>query len=170
MNNINKTLREQAIANGLCQQWQKKWNRSLSQDELAGFFYDGLDFCLKHRWPTNQFIKENFSIDFLRKVGVFVDDTRSVLNKEQCVILGKSKVRLRYNSSNDGNVYVRDSSFVFLESKGSGLIIVHLFDKATITARQHGTGSIVVIKHSEDVTITADDDVKIVEEYDYLKE
>jgi hypothetical protein len=56
-----------------------------------------------------------------------------------------------------------------LIAKNRSFVIVHLFDEAYVTAEQFDKAKIVLIKHSDKVTIVADTSIKVKEEYDYLK-
>ncbi len=47
--------------------------------------------------------------------------------------------------------------------------MIHLYEKAYIKAEQQDKATIVIITHSPDVTIIADKNIKVKEEYDYLK-
>ena len=131
--------------------------------------YKGMDFCLKHHYPANNFIEGNFSRDFLRESKVFVNDKYSSVNPRQSIILGTSEVTFRYNMWNHGTIYVRDNASLKLSAKNRSFVIVHLFDEAYITAEQSDKAKIVIIKHSDKVTVIADQHIKITEEYDYLK-
>lgn len=132
--------------------------------------FRGLDFCLKYRYPTNDFIVKHFELDFRRKSNVFVNDKYSILNASQALILGTSEVTARYNAWNHGTIYIRDNAQLKLITKTRCFVIVHLFDEAYVTAEQLDKSKIVLIKHSDKVTIVADSNIKIREEYDYLKQ
>ncbi len=166
---LSKTLRESARQNGLCDEWYNEWEDDSSAETLAAKMYKGLDFCILHHWPSNDFIKENFSQDFRHKVNVYVDDRHSALNPRQTLILGKSDITIRYNAANHGEVYIRDNSIVKLTAKNRSFVIVHLYEKACISTEQKDSAKIVMIKHSHDVTITHESSGDIKEEYDYLK-
>ena len=166
---LSKTLRESARQNGLCDQWYDEWKDDCSEAALAEKMFKGLDFCIKHHWPSNEFIKDNFSLEFRRKVNVFVDDSRSVVNPEQSLVLGTSNVTLRYNGNSHGNIYVRDNSKVTVTAKNRSFVIVHLFDNSHVEASQFDSARIVLIRHSQDVTFIAGKNVTIKEELDYLK-
>lgn len=170
MNNkqLNNTLREEARFLGLCDEWYGAW-REYSLDELAQRMYKGIDFCLKHHWPSNEFIKKNFNRDFLREHGVFVDDEYSVCNVRNSLVLGGSKIRYRYSGNYYGNIRVRDLSLVEITARGNGLVIVHLFERACVRVEQLEKAKVTIIKHSPKVLINATDNVAIKEEYDYLK-
>lgn len=169
MNELNKELRSQAVALGLCNDWQGMWKKDWSNEKMVQMMYKGLDFCLKYHYPSNEFILKHFDIDFRRKSNVYVDDKYSVLNANESLILGKSEMIFRYNAENHGSINIRDNSYVKLTAKGRSFVIVHLFENAYIEAQQQDSAKIVLIKHSQNVTIIAEKDVKVREEYDYLK-
>ena len=136
---------------------------------MVEMMYRGLDFCLKYHYPANDFLVKHFELDFLRKSNVFVDDTYSVCNPKQSLVLGNSKITFRYNAWGNGSIYLRDNSSAKIISKNKSFVIVHLFEKSYVEAEQNDKSTIVIIKHSHDVTIVADANIKIREDYDYLK-
>lgn len=169
MDEINKELREQAKGLGMCEEWQGLWNKDWSKEKMAEMMYRGLDFCLEHHFPTNDFIQQHFEKKFLRENNIFVNDRYSSVNPEESLILGKSEIRLRYNSNKHGIIHVRDNSTLKITAKGRSFVIIHLYEKAYVDAEKFDSASVVVIKHSTDVTVIADSNIKVKEEYDYLK-
>lgn len=63
---LSRTLLNQAITLGLCQPWQQSWGTP-DQQGLIDKWLHGIDFAIKHNYPTNTFIKENFDKDILHK-------------------------------------------------------------------------------------------------------
>lgn len=169
MNELNKDLRDQAISLGLCKDWQKKWDKDWSNEKMVERMFRGLDFCLKNHWPSNDFILKHFDIDFLRKSCVFVNDKYSVVNPKESLILGKSDITVRYNADSYGNIHVRDNSSVKLTARNRSFILVHMYENASISAEQFDKATVVIVKHSQNVHITAKENIKVREEYDYLK-
>lgn len=136
---------------------------------MVDMMYRGLDFCLKYHWPSNDYIQKHFDQDFLRKSNVFVNDKYSVNNPKESLVLGKSEVNFRYNAWGCGSIYLRDNSTAKIIAKNKSFVIVHMFEKAYIEADQKDKSTIVIVKHSPDVTIVADTNIKVREDYDYLK-
>ena len=167
---LSKTLRESARQKGLCDEWYNDWKDDTNAETLVEKMYKGLDFVLKHHWPSNDFIKEHFNLDFRRKSKVFIDDKYSIVNPEQSLILGKSDIRIRFNAAHHGNIHVRDNSSVKLTAKNKCFVIVHLYDNAHVDASQFDSARIVLILHSTDATFIAGKDVTIKEEYNYLRD
>ena len=169
MNELNKDLRNQAVALGLCNDWQNLLNKDWSNEKMAERMFKGLDFCLKHHFPSNEYLSKHFEKDFLRKCNVFVNDKYSVLDPQNCLALGTSEIIVRYNGNSHGIIHFRDNSNVKIIAKGRSFVIVHLFEKSYVMAEQKDMAKIVLVKHSPDVTIVADNNIKVNEEYDYLK-
>lgn len=169
MNELNKDLRNQAIHLGLCNDWQKLWDKDWSQEKLVERMYIGLDFCLQFHYPANDYIIKHFDLDFRRKHNVFVNDKYSVNNPKESLVLGKSDVTFRYNGHSYGNIHIRDNSMAKVIARNVSFVIVHLYENAYVDAEQIDNSKIVLVKHSRNVTIVAEDNIKIREEYDYLK-
>lgn len=165
---LNNTLREEARFLGLCDEWYNAW-REYSLDELAARMYKGIDFCLKHHWPSNDFIAKNFQKDFLRSNGIFVDDEYSTSNIEHSLVLGSSHIRYRYSGKSYGNINLRDTSYAHITTRGNVLLVVHMFETSSIKVEQSENARVVVIKHSPKVIINRTGDVTVKEEYDYLR-
>lgn len=169
MDELNRELRSQAIHLGLCNDWQELWKRDWSQEKMVIMMYRGLDFCIQHHYPSNDFIVRHFDLAFRRKNNVFVNDKYSVNNPKESLILGSSEMTVRYNADNHGIIHVRDKSSVRLSAKNRSFAIIHLYENAYISAEQLDSSRIVLVKHSPDVTIIADRNIKIREEYDYIR-
>lgn len=164
---LNNTLREEGRFLGMCDEfYNEKWD--YSQEQLVQRMFKGIDFCLKHHWPSNEFIKKNFQRDFLRSQGVFVDDEYSTCNVQESLVLGGSKIRYRYSGKYYGNIRVRDLSMADVTARGDGLVIIHLFERACAKVEQSEKAKVAVIKHSPNVLVSASEGVRILEEYKYL--
>lgn len=169
MNDLNKDLKSQAVALGLCKEWQKSWGKDWSREKMVERMYKGLDFCLIHHYPSNDYILKHFDQEFRRKSNVYVNDKYSVCNPKQSLVLGSSEITFRYNAWYNGSIHVRDNSSAKIFARNKSFVIVHLYEKAYIEAEQQDKATIVIIKHSPDVTIVADKNIKVKVEYYYLK-
>ena len=169
MNDLNKDLKSQAVALGLCKEWQKSWEKDWSREKMVERMYKGLDFCIIHHYPSNDYILKHFDQEFRRKSNVYVNDKYSVCNPKQSLVLGSSEITFRYNAWYNGSIHVRDNSSAKIFARNKSFVIVHLYEKAYIEAEQQDKAIIVIIKHSPDVTIVADKNIKVKEEYYYLK-
>ena len=167
---LNNALRDEAITMGLCAGWQRMWKKGWDRTELIQKYKEGIDFCIQHDYPKNDFIKKNFTRDLLRENGILVDDERSLLNKRMCVLQGASEAIVRYNAWNVGTVYIRHNSHAIVTAKNMAFVIVRLFDNAEVECSTQDKASIVVLRHNEKTKVLKHEgNVKITDEFDYLK-
>ena len=177
-NELSIKLREDARKLGLCDQWYGEWKDATSREELADKMKRGLDFCIKHRWPSKDFIKHNFSQDFLRDNGVLVDDRRSypvrdenrrLVYIKEYVLMGDSHATIRYTfRPHMCNVWVLNNSSVRVELKYGAYAMVHLFDNATAEIVTDLTCKSMVIRHSPDAKVIKNGIVTTKDEFHYL--
>lgn len=154
MNKLNNELRETAIGYGLCQKWQDEWNRDYSVGELIEKFYTGIDFCIEHNYPTNDFIKSNFGKEVLRDNNILVDDKFSLLNPTNAAVFGNSETKVRFNARNHGRIWCKDKARVSIYARNSSFVIVHVFDSAIVEADGRDSSKLIVIRHSNECKIT----------------
>lgn len=166
---INEILRDDAISNGLCAQWQSDWREDWDAQKMVDKYKEGIDFCIKHGYPGNEFIKQNFPKELLRENAVLVDDRWSLLNQKTCVLLGNSESTIRYNGRTVGSVYVKDNSRCTITAKVFSFCLVHAFDNARINCEATEQAAIVIIKHSEKVIVDKSmGNIRVRKELDYL--
>jgi len=171
-------LRESARGVGLCDEWYNGWKDETALEELVGKYLRGLDFCIKHRWPTKSFIKKNFTQGFLRRHGILVDDTRSYPirdeNRRQMylreyVLLGKSHATVRYAfRPHMCQVWVCDNSDVTVDVKYGAFVLIHLFDNSRADVKTDLVSSATVIRHTPETKVKKEGVVKVKDEFHYL--
>lgn len=151
---LNTLLRKEAVSLRICDKVLGQWDADKGDGELVALGYRNIDFLLKHHWPSNQTLKNIWPADFLRSNGVFVDDRWSANNLENSLILGDSKVTMRYNGWNIGRVYARDNAKLYITAKNKSTVFVHAFENACIGIEQHDDARVVIIRHSDSVVVT----------------
>lgn len=161
---LNKTLRESAIKNGLCAQWQKEWEKDWDIEYMISQFFRGLDFFLIHRFMTNDFMKENFNIDVRRSHNILVDDEYSLSNPKQALIAGDSKATIDADSWAVTTIYAIDNSYVNITAKDCSIVMIHLLDSAQVNVKKKDNSKVFVYIHSKKAVVISDDDIKIREE------
>lgn len=167
---LNKILKDRAVDLGLCGQWQKQWSGNWDECKLIAKYKEGIDFCLANHYPSNDFIKQNFTLHSLRQGGIFVDDTYSATDMRTVVALGASELIVRYNGEHLGEVYITDNAKVSLTAKGSCHVIVHILGNANIIAHQYANASLLIIRHSNECSIITKGKVKVKDEVDWLEQ
>lgn len=131
---INQTLRQQAIAAGLCEEWQEKiWNRDLTIVELLSIYKRGIDFSLKQEWFDYDFIKKAFPLEELHESNIYIDEEVDIRDAESgtWVFLGECTGKVTFRDFSVGNVYVRHSSDITVVSEDMAKVFVSIYDDAT---------------------------------------
>jgi len=160
MNKLNTELKNQAIALGMCAQWQKDWNEDWDVDKMAEMMFKGLNFCSKYHYPSKDFLISHFDRSILRSKNIVADDRYSLLNPEKALITGNSESTVRYNGISSGVIHIQDTSSVKVSAKNRSFVIIHLFDKAQVTVEKEDLAKVFVVRHSPDTILNADKDIK----------
>ena len=82
-NKVTKHLAKAAQANGICTPWLNELKSLDDKDALVDMYIRGIDFCLEHDYPSNDFIRENFK-GVMEKHGVFLDDAIALQDQVHC--------------------------------------------------------------------------------------
>lgn len=166
---LNNALRGMAVSKGLCQQWQQEWENGWNEDKMILQFYRGIDFFLKNRFVSNDFIKQNFHQDFLRRHGIIVDDKYSLLNPGRSIVMGSGEATIRTNGYWLSAVYAVDNANLKIETKNASYAIVSVLGDAVVEATQLDHSRLTVIMHSRNAKLTTTGNVRVREDYNYLK-
>lgn len=137
MDKLNTELRQSAVDLGLCAQWQGDWTTDKNALELIEMWKRGIDFAIKHQYPSNEFIKANFDKKLLNECLVFVDDD---INLEDAssgiyVLNGECRGRIVFEPWSVATVYIRHSSNVNIIAKSFSKVFIRLFDEAEVNTR-----------------------------------
>lgn len=134
----SKELRRMAREAGLCDQWHSKWRDYTSQDDLLDMYIRGIDFCIKHDYPSLEYAKENFSSDRLHSHGIYIDEWVSMAaapsqDRHIAVLLGKSMVTGETSPDSCVTAYVRHNSMMNISSPKNARLFIHAYDNAEIS-------------------------------------
>lgn len=147
MDRLNTELKENAVSLGLCQDWQRnKWGRNLTEEELIGLYKTGIDFCIKHSYPTNDFFKSRGERDTLNRCGVFVDERVDVKDGDNgiYVINGACTGEMSFSTNKVATVYMRHESKVKIKASGFAKVFVRLYDNAEAERECTELGKIII--------------------------
>ena len=164
INALNKEIRDMAVSCGLCGQWQDEWKYDWDIDRMFSQFYRGMDFFIDKRFVSAEYIKQNFDRDILRQNGVIVDDEFSLMNPNNAILIGESKANVRMNGFKATTIYVTDKGKLKVTGKNKSFAMIHAYGNARIEAKTYDAATIVVIRHSENVSVSADEKVKVKDE------
>lgn len=153
LHELNRIVRNKAIENGLCSDWQNNvWNRELSVREMLQIYVKGIDFSIKNDWLDNEFIKANADRDLLRECGIFIDEKVNEENVTTAVVMGKSSGSICYDGMMVGSVYVRHGSELEITASDGARVFVEVHDNAKIHAVADDESKIFVYLHGGHAT------------------
>lgn len=158
---INRELRAQAVKLGLCGQWQKKWDRDLTQEELVELYVDGIDFGIRHDWPSAEYMAKNFDHEVLHENGVWVNEEAEESFKGRMVLNGSCAGDLHFGGIDVVTIYVRHTSSVRIVVDGYAMVFVMLYDKASVEIVNRSVRKQKVITYSDGCSVTYSGDVDI---------
>lgn len=143
MNELNKTLRQEAVSLGLCQQWQTMWEKEKDIDDLLIMYKRGIDFCIVNDYPNLDYIRSHFDKDDLRRYGIFLDDdlgdTR--LESGEYVFLGDCKGCVRFDFLKAVKMYVRHNSKLKVIATMNSTVECRVYDNADVESETDGERS-----------------------------
>lgn len=147
MENLSETLKQQAISLGLCKQWTEAWGNPDQQD-LIDKYKSGLDFCIEHQYPSNEFIRENFDRELLHENLIYVDEQLCLDDAPsgEYVLNGECTGTLHFRSWTAATVYVRHTSNVSIIAEDFAKVFVRVYDGAEVNVCDVGDAVVKVYK------------------------
>lgn len=146
MENLSETLKQQAISLGLCKQWTEAWGNPDQQD-LIDKYKSGLDFCIEHQYPSNEFIRENFDRELLHENLIYVDEQLCLDDAPsgEYVLNGECTGTLHFRSWAAATVYVRHTSHVCIIAEDFSKVLVRVYDEAEVNVCDVGDAVVRII-------------------------
>ena len=146
---ISKELKKEAINLGLCTEWTEKWGNP-TKDELVDKYVRGIDFCIKHDYPSCEYMKKHFD-RVMQKHGVFVDEDIDLQNTRIIIANGRTSVRISYDSYSVGTLYARHDSDLTVEVSGHAFVSIETYDDCNISVFQRDGAKVFVYNHAGNI-------------------
>ena len=141
--NVSADLKNKAILLGLCDQWQAEWKPDTSKDDLVEKYIKGLDFCIEHNYPSNEYMLKHFD-GIMQRHGVYVGDEVELINSKQVVLNGECTEKIEYNGFSVGNIYIRHFSDIKIVASGNAKVFVSLYDLANLEIKCSENAKVIV--------------------------
>lgn len=158
-NTLSDICKEKAVSLGLCDQWQQEWEDNSSKEVLIEKYLRGIDFCLKHNYPSVDFIKEKFG-ETINSFGIYADENALIVNSHMSVLLGDTNASVLMQGI-VGEIYVRHQSVLELVASNNAKVWVNTLDFTTVriwcdeTSKVflHNYGDAKIEIHGENISI-----------------
>jgi hypothetical protein len=177
---LSKKLKAEAIGNGLCKQWTDEWEDNSNKLVLAEKFKRGLDFCIKHDWPSREELDDIVDAEF-NSYGIYNDQNVSIVNNQsmsgettpldevcEFVLNGECNANIVVHGTTT-IVWVRHDSEATVLVSGDGTAYVKCLDNASVKIRCGLKGKAYCYRYSENARIDAKGDVHMREKVDFYK-
>lgn len=146
---ISKELKNKAVKLGLCTEWTEEWGNP-TKDELVDKYVRGIDFCIKHNYPSCEYMKKNFD-GVMQKHGVFVDERVDLKNPSMVIANGRTYGKIVYDAYSVGTLYVRHDSDLTIEASDNAFVTIETYDNCTVSVIQRGKAKVFVYNHGGNI-------------------
>lgn len=143
--NISEELKQKAMALGLCKEWTDGWiNPNL--DSLCEMYVTGIDFCIKHDYPSSDYIKKNFG-KIAEKHGIYADTTVNLTNPDVAILLGNATGNINLTGYKAIDIYVRHNSDVVITMTDYSIAFIRVFDNSKIKLINNSNNKAFIYKY-----------------------
>lgn len=126
---LNRYLRSRAVSYGMCADWQRRWDRVLSYDELLAMFVESFDFSVLHDWLDYRVCKTAFPSAALHARNIYIDERVELsCSHGYYIFLGCCDATLSVDGFQAVTVYVRHSSRVVVHATGGARVFITEYD------------------------------------------
>lgn len=160
MNSITKQLAKRAKEHGICKPWYYELKTLEDKEALIEMYIRGLDFCLEHNYPSNDFIRQHFK-GIMEKHGVFLDDAIELQNPSRCIALGETNGKVEADEYAVVEVWAKHQAALNIIAKGNAFVMVDVYDDAVVNVCAYDRAKVCVNKHGGKVTYNATDDAVV---------
>lgn len=126
-------MKKEAVSLGLCRKWAEDWKNGTSKDEMVDKFVDGIDFCIKHEWPSTEVMKRDFG-DVIHSHGVYVDETVMLFNPGIVILNGSCDATIVCDGFSSSDIYARHGTRLRVLASGFARVSINMYDSCEVTA------------------------------------
>jgi len=155
MSNINKQLTKDATRAGICAEWHKRMAETTDFGEFMNMYYKGIDFCIKNKFPTLEYIRKNLK-GKTESYGGFIDEEMRVESLKYSVARGTTRGTAVYKNFDVCRIFLFEDSEVEVHVSGNAFVMVDLYDNAKVSIIATDEGKATVMQHGGEVNIIND--------------
>ena len=128
---------------------------------LIDLYIRGIDFCIKHDYPTLDFIRENFK-GKCEPYGVWVDERVYLRNVDRLVLEGDCTGEIEYDGFSVSRLFLRHNSTIKVKASQYAIVTIESFDSSHLDLVVAGSKARVCVVLYGDSTVNATGNVQIV--------
>lgn len=155
---LNEEKRSEARSLGLCDQWYDGWSDDASVSDLLGKYVRGIDFVIKHHFPSDDDLVEYASRRELHEHGIYVNESVDGLRNETKPLIfnGNCSGEIIFDDFSVGNIYLRGKSDIEIYVRGLAKVFVEIYDDARVTVVNNGDSRCFVYLHGGKAEVIGD--------------
>jgi hypothetical protein len=143
---LSKELANQAKKFNICQEWHDELKTLENKRAMAEMYIKGIDFCLENDYPSNDYIRRNFS-DVMNEFGVFLDDNIDLIDAKKCVALGTTKGRIEIDNFSVSEIFIKHESSLNIIAKDNAFVMIDIFDNGVVMIHAQNNAKVCVNKY-----------------------
>ena len=140
---VAKQLAKQAKQLNICQEWHDELKTLTDKQKMAEMYLRGIDFCLANDFPSNDYIKANFS-DVINDFGIYLDSKFETNNPDKCVLLGNANGVVNVDGFAVSEIYAKHDSTLTLNVGDNAFVMVDIFDTAGVYVTVTGNAKVCI--------------------------
>lgn len=164
MNRIAKELAKQAKAKGICEEWHKELRELTDRRAMVDMYIRGIDFCLSHDYPSNDYIREHFK-GIMEEKGVFLDDNIGLENCRRCIALGGTQGAIKVMGYKVCEVFAKHQSVLEVMAEDNAFVEIDMFDTSVVSIVSSGKAKVHINRYGGTLSYEAQEDsiIKVVD-------
>lgn len=148
--NLGKELAKSGKKAGMCKPVNERLKMTEDKDEMCRMFINGIDFCLANNFPSNDFIRANFT-GTINKHGIHLDEQIKLVNERKAVLLGNCSGSIEIDGFSVSEIFIKHNSRVYLSVKENAFVMIDIFDNSTVIITATDNSKVVVNRYSGNV-------------------
>lgn len=142
MEALNKKVLADAQKNNICAPWAEMIKRA-DIHGLLSMYIKGIDFCLEHNFPSNEFLKDNGGA-LLSQYGIFIDENVLQASRSKMVLLGGCSVDARYSGFDVSEVFIKHHCKASLSVFENAIVTIDVFDDSVLQVSAADNSQVLV--------------------------
>ncbi len=156
---LSEKMKAEAINLGLCRQWTEEWEDGSTKDEMVEKFVRGIDFCIRHDWPSPELMQREFG-DVMHAHGVYANEPVSAKNLPTVVLNGDCRCEALYDGCSTGDIYVRHTSILNLKVEFLAKAFVEMYGNSRVAIDAEPGTKVFVYRYGGEI-VSANGDITI---------